>query len=64
MEINVDQMNTLPPLDTLPPKVRKLIRKVARRLVLSMCTGRTTAKPGSRFGWTLRLPTLSLPTLP
>ena len=34
MALNVDQMKTLPPLDSLPPKVRKLIRKVARRLVL------------------------------
>ena len=34
MELNVDELKTLPPLAGLPPKVQKLIRKVARRLVL------------------------------
>ena len=34
MDLNVDQMNALPPLDSQPPKVQKLIIKVARRLVL------------------------------
>ena len=32
--LNVDEIKTLPPLDTLPPKHQKLVKKVARRLVL------------------------------
>lgn len=34
MELNVDDMKTLPPLDTLPPKYQKLVKKVAQQLVL------------------------------
>ena len=34
MQLNVDEMDTLPELASLPPKVQKLIKKVARRLVL------------------------------
>ena len=34
MELNVDQMKTLPELASLPVKVQKLIKKMARRLVL------------------------------
>ena len=34
MMLNVDEMKTLPELASLPPKLRALIKKVARRLVL------------------------------
>ena len=34
MHITIDDMKTLPPLANQPPKIQKLILKVARRLVL------------------------------